>query len=124
MSAPRDMSGPVGILGKLAVDVKTDYRLALNFMVMLNINLALLNLLPLPVLDGGHILMALYEIVTRRRVGVRFQEYATTAFAVIPISFMLYVTFYDFHRAPIFRELLRQNSVVETPAPTPAPTRP
>ncbi|MBL9175362.1 MAG: RIP metalloprotease RseP [Verrucomicrobiales bacterium] len=124
----KDMSGPVGILGKLAVDVKTDYRLALNFMVMLNINLALLNLLPLPVLDGGHILMALYEIVTRRRVGVRFQEYATTAFAVLLISFMLYVTFYDVRRAPIFRELLRQNTVVETPAQapaaTPAPTRP
>ena len=51
----KDMSGPVGILGKLALDVKTDFRLALSFMVMLNINLALLNLLPLPVLDGGHI---------------------------------------------------------------------
>ncbi|MCW5559545.1 MAG: RIP metalloprotease RseP, partial [Verrucomicrobiae bacterium] len=116
----KDMSGPVGILGKLAVDVKTDYRLALNFMVMLNINLALLNLLPLPVLDGGHILMALYEIVTRRRVGVRFQEYATTAFAVLLISFMLYVTFYDVRRAPIFGHLLRQKSVVESPAATPA----
>jgi len=116
----KDMSGPVGILGKLAVDVKTDYRLALNFMVMLNINLALLNLLPLPVLDGGHILMALYEIVTRRRVGVRFQEYATTAFAVLLISFMLYVTFYDVRRAPLFGHLLRQKSVVETPAVVPA----
>lgn len=116
----KDMSGPVGILGKLAVDVKTDYRLALNFMVMLNINLALLNLLPLPVLDGGHILMALYEILTRRRVGVRFQEYATTAFAVLLISFMLYVTFYDVRRAPIFGHLLRQKSVVEMPTAPPA----
>ncbi|MBN8247988.1 MAG: RIP metalloprotease RseP [Verrucomicrobia bacterium] len=120
----KDMSGPVGILGKLAVDVKTDYRLALNFMVMLNINLALLNLLPLPVLDGGHVLMALYEILTRRRVGVRFQEYATTAFAVLLISFMLYVTFYDVRRAPIFGHLLRQKSVVEMPAAVPAPAKP
>lgn len=117
----KDMAGPVGILGKLAVDVKTDYRLALNFMVMLNINLALLNLLPLPVLDGGHIVMALYEIITRRRVGIRFQEYATTVFAVLLISFMLYVTFYDLHRAPLIGQLLRQNSVVETPGKSPAP---
>ena len=118
----KDMSGPVGILGKLAVDVKTDFRLALKFMVMLNINLALLNLLPLPVLDGGHILMALYELVTRRRVGVRFQEYATTAFAVLLISFMLYVTFYDVRRASIFGQLLRQKSFVESPrAVEPAP---
>lgn len=127
----KDMSGPVGILGKLAVDVKTDFRLALSFMVMLNINLALLNLLPLPVLDGGHILMALYEIVTRRRVGVRFQEVVTTGFAVMLISFMAYVTFYDVRRAPIFGQLLRQKSVIESPArpanepaPTPAPAKP
>jgi regulator of sigma E protease len=127
----KDMSGPVGILGKLAVDVKTDFRLALSFMVMLNINLALLNLLPLPVLDGGHILMALYEVVTRRRVGVRFQEVVTTGFAVMLISFMAYVTFYDVRRAPIFGQLLRQKSVIESPArpanepaPTPAPAKP
>jgi regulator of sigma E protease len=121
----KDMSGPVGILGKLAVDVKTDYRLALSFMVMLNINLALLNLLPLPVLDGGHILMATYEIIARRRVSLRFQEYATTAFAVLLISFMLYVTFYDVRRAPIFGQLMKQKTVIEqapksdSPAPKP-----
>jgi regulator of sigma E protease len=123
----KDMSGPVGILGKLAVDVKTDFRLALSFMVMLNINLALLNLLPLPVLDGGHILMALYEIVTRRRVGVRFQEVVTTGFAVMLISFMAYVTFYDVRRAPIFGQLLKQKSVIESPArpaSEPAPAKP
>lgn len=112
----KDMSGPVGILGKLAVDVKTDFRLALSFMVMLNINLALLNLLPLPVLDGGHILMALYEIITRRRVGIRFQEVVTTGFAIVLISFMVYVTFYDVRRAPLFGQLLKQKSVVESPA--------
>ncbi len=112
----KDMSGPVGILGKLAVDVKTDFRLALSFMVMLNLNLAILNLLPLPVLDGGHILMALYEVVTRRRIGVRFQEVVTTGFAVVLISFMAYVTFYDVRRAPIFGHLLKQKSVVESPA--------
>jgi regulator of sigma E protease len=122
----KDMSGPVGILGKLALDVKTDYRLALSFMVMLNINLALLNLLPLPVLDGGHILMALYELATRRRVGVRFQEVVTTGFAVLLISFMLYVTFYDIRRVPLFGQLLKQKSVIEqpvqsSPAPPPVP---
>ncbi|MBU6402168.1 MAG: RIP metalloprotease RseP, partial [Verrucomicrobia bacterium] len=51
----RDLSGPVGIFAQLAVWVNTDYRLALDFLVLLNINLAVLNLLPIPVLDGGHI---------------------------------------------------------------------
>jgi regulator of sigma E protease len=111
----KDMSGPVGILGKLAVDVKTDFRLALSFMVMLNLNLAILNLMPLPVLDGGHILMAAYEIVTRRRVSVRFQEYATTTFALLLLSFMLYVTVNDVtRRLPLLRSLLSQESVVDS----------
>ena len=55
----KDLSGPVGILGMLGNQVLIDYRLALSFMVLLNINLAILNLLPIPVLDGGHVIYAL-----------------------------------------------------------------
>ena len=88
-----DLSGPVGIIGVLAVQVNTDYRLALHFLVMLNINLAILNMLPIPVLDGGHIMMAMIERIRRRPLEVRFVEYTTTVFAVLLISFMLYVTF-------------------------------
>jgi regulator of sigma E protease len=118
---PKDMSGPVGIVGKLAADARVDIRLALGFIVMVNINLAILNLLPIPVLDGGHITMALYEIVTRRRVSVRFQETVTAAFAVLLLSFMLYVSFFDVvKRGPLFQALFRQESVVEK-APEPAP---
>lgn len=121
----KDLSGPIGILSNLAVQVKADYRLALNFMVLLNINLALLNLLPLPVLDGGHILMALYEAITRRRISLKIQEYATTAFAVLLISFMLYVTFFDFKRWPLFRSMFDHNTQIEqaepvNPAATPS----
>lgn len=123
---PKDMSGPAGILGKLAADVNADLRLALGFMVMLNINLAVLNLLPLPVLDGGHITMALYEVISRRRVNPRFQEYATMTFAVVLLSFMLYVTFFDLGRARLFRRMFQQKSVIEEPGapkavPAPAP---
>ena len=120
---PKDMSGPVGIFGKLAADARVDIRLALGFIVMVNINLALLNLLPIPVLDGGHITMALYEIVTRRRVSVRFQETVTAAFAVALLSFMLYVSFFDVvKRGPLFKALFKQETVVE-PAPEPGAGR-
>lgn len=111
----RDMSGPVGIIGSLAVEAKTDFRRALRFMVLVNLNLAILNLLPLPVLDGGHILMALYEVITRRKVSVRLQEYATVTFAVLLLSFMVYVTYFDItKRVPLFKALLSQDSVVDT----------
>ena len=53
----KDLSGPVGILAMLGAWLKTDDRLALNFLVLLNVNLAILNMLPIPVLDGGHTVM-------------------------------------------------------------------
>ena len=117
---PSDLSGPVGILSILAVQVKTDYRLALSFMVLLNINLAILNLLPVPVLDGGHILMAIIEGIRRRPLNVKFVEYTTTAFAIVLISFMLYVTIFgDLKRFSIFRGMFSSPVQVEQPANSP-----
>lgn len=115
----RDLSGPVGILGILAHQVNTDYRLALSFLVLLNINLAILNLLPVPVLDGGHILMSVVEKIRRRPLSVRFVEYTTTAFALMLISFMLYVTFFDLNRVPIFKNMFQSESVIEEPDAAP-----
>ncbi|KAB2659753.1 MAG: RIP metalloprotease RseP [Verrucomicrobia bacterium] len=109
----KDLSGPVGIFAMLAKWVNTDYRLALSFLVLLNINLAVINMLPLPVLDGGHITMSLFEAITRRRLSVRFQEYATTIFAVLLISFMVYVTFYDIKRLPLFKAFITQETHIE-----------
>jgi len=122
---PSDLAGPVGIISFLAVKVNTNFRLALSFLVMLNINLAIINLLPIPVLDGGHILMALLERVRRRPLDVRVVEYTTTVFAVLLISFMLYVTFFDLKRLPLIRVLFNQESQIEQPAkPAPAPASP
>jgi regulator of sigma E protease len=120
----RDLSGPVGIFGVLAVQANTDYRLALSFLVMLNVNLAILNMLPMPVLDGGHIVMAILERIRRRPLEIRFVEYTTTAFAVLLISFMLYVTFFDIQRIPLFNAMFNRESQIEQPekpADSPAP---
>lgn len=109
----KDLSGPVGILAMLGAQVNTDYRLALSFLVLLNINLALINLLPVPVLDGGHILIALIERVRRRPVSVKVLEYATTVFAVLLISFMLYVSFFDLKRMPLFKSMYNRGAQIE-----------
>lgn len=119
----KDLSGPVGIISALAVQVKTDYRLALSFLVLLNINLAIINMLPIPVLDGGHILMAVIEWIRRRPLELRLVEYITTGFAVLLISFMLYVTVFDIERLPLIRTLLHRDSQIqqsEKPAAVPA----
>jgi len=71
------------------------WRLALWFSVVLNVNLALMNLLPIPVLDGGHITFALFEIITRRPVHYRILEIVNTGAALMVIGFMLFITFFD-----------------------------
>jgi len=80
--------------------------------VLLNVNLAILNLLPLPVLDGGHIVMSLIESIIRRPLPVKIQEYATTAFAVLLISFMLFESFQDVKRFKLFRAMFQQENQV------------
>ena len=120
----KDLSGPVGILAILAAQVNTDYRLALSFLVLLNVNLAILNLLPVPVLDGGHIIMSVIEKIRRRPLSVKFVEYTTTAFAVLLISFMLYVTFFDIRRIPQFKALFKSETQIEQSEKAAEPVQP
>lgn len=108
-----DLSGPPGIFAMLAVQLNTDYRLALSFLVLLNVNLAILNMLPIPVLDGGHIMMSVVEKIRRRPLSARFVEYTTTAFAVLLISLMLFVSVNDFKRFSLFKAMFRGESRIE-----------
>ncbi len=91
------MSGPVQIVRVYYILFENEdgWRQAIWFSVILNVNLALLNLLPLPVLDGGHIVLALVEWVRRRPISGRVLAYVQYAFASLIIGFMLYVTFFD-----------------------------
>lgn len=71
------------------------WRRVLWFSVILNVNLALLNLLPLPVLDGGHITLSLIEAVRRRPVSARILNTIQSGFAILLIGFMIYIAFFD-----------------------------
>jgi len=71
------------------------WRLVLWFSVVLNVNLAMLNMLPLPVLDGGHILLSLVELVRRRAASPRILNWIQSGFAMLLITFMVWIAFYD-----------------------------
>src|SRR5260370_8154183 len=98
--------------------------MALYFLVLLKVNLAVLNLLPVPVLDGGHVLLSIIEKIRRRPISARIQEYATTAFAVLLISFMLYVTFFDIRRLPFFKLIFNPLSHIKEIQPPPETSNP
>jgi regulator of sigma E protease len=92
------LSGPVGIMHVYYIlfEREQGWLLAIWFSVVLNINLALLNLLPIPVLDGGHITLAIVEAIRRRPINVRVLEVIQNLCALTIIGFMIYVTFFDF----------------------------
>ncbi|MBR6663513.1 MAG: site-2 protease family protein, partial [Alphaproteobacteria bacterium] len=66
------------------------------FMALLSINLGLINLFPIPLLDGGHVVIYLLEIVSRREINDRIKEYIFRFGLFILISLMLFATYNDF----------------------------
>ena len=94
----KNLSGPVGIFNLLWNMIQIGFVAALSFTCMININLAILNLLPIPVLDGGHICFSLWEGITRRRVPAKVISILVQIFAVLLIGAMLLLTWRDFGR--------------------------
>jgi regulator of sigma E protease len=91
------LSGPVGIasLQYQLLQMDDGWRRILAFMVLFNVNLAVLNMLPFPVLDGGHITLAILEKIFRRPVKAKPLEVLQTTCALALISLMLFVTSKD-----------------------------
>jgi regulator of sigma E protease len=91
------LSGPVGIGTMLYRLLQTDdgWRRIIAFMVLFNVNLAVLNMLPFPVLDGGHITLAVLEKIFGRPVKAKPLEVLQTICALLLISLMLFVTSKD-----------------------------
>ncbi len=92
------------------------WRLALWFSVLMNVNLAVLNMLPFPVLDGGHITLAIVESIRKRPVSARLLQYIQTGCAALLIGFMVYIAFYDVQELPWKREK-EDAPLVFTPKP-------
>lgn len=96
--SPKWMSGPVGIVHVIQQQWSIGYKDALFWLGTISLNLAILNLLPLPVLDGGYILLSLFEIVTGIRLKLEIVEKIVLPFAIILIAFLIYLTYHDLMR--------------------------
>ncbi|MFH1066749.1 MAG: RIP metalloprotease RseP [bacterium] len=94
----KHLSGPVGIFDKIMELLSIDWRLVLYFGVILNVNLAIINLMPLPVLDGGHIVLCLIEAIRKRPLPPKVIYAIQTSFFFALISLILFVSFYDVRR--------------------------
>ena len=96
---PRHLSGPLGMGTVLFTSVRhSTFSVFIYFMVMISFALAIFNLLPLPVLDGGHIFFGCVELVIRRPLPVKAVKALYLTFAVLLILLMVYATFNDARR--------------------------
>ena len=91
------LSGPVGIGNYLyqMLEAENGWKLILWFAVVLNVNLAVLNILPLPIVDGGHVVLGTLEIIFRRPVGGKILEWIQSGFIFLLLFFFIFVTFKD-----------------------------
>ena len=93
------LGGPQMIVEGIYRSVRHDFWDGVGFLRFLNVNLAVLNLLPIPVLDGGLILFALYALIFRRRVPERIVAVLSTGFMFLLLGAMGLLIFRDAHRS-------------------------
>ena len=95
---PKDVAGPVGIYQLTGEVVKFGWLPVLRFAGILSINLAVMNILPLPALDGGRLWFILAEAVTGKRWFPKAERYIHSVGMLLLIGLLLLVTVADIHR--------------------------
>lgn len=95
---PKWLSGPVGIIQVMQYSWKQSVKDALFWIGAISLNLGFLNLLPIPVLDGGYILMGLFELVTRKKISPKIMERVVFPFVILLIGLIIYLTLQDVSR--------------------------
>ena len=92
------LGGPVMIAQMAGESAKTGFTTLMGFTAFISINLGVLNLLPFPVLDGGHIFILLTEAIVRRKLSVKVRFAIQQTGMLLLLLLMLYITFNDIMR--------------------------
>ena len=96
----KEVGGPI-MIGQAAGEiVQHDIGKLIPFMAMISVNLGIINLLPIPILDGGVILFLLLELVMRRPVSIDKREFAMKVGLALLFLLMIVVFYNDFTRPP------------------------
>ena len=94
----RELGGPITIARVAGERAQGGLKSILEFMAFLGVNLGVLNLLPIPVLDGGHLFFFAAEAVVRRPIGARTREMAQQVGLFLLVSLMLFAVYNDIYR--------------------------
>ena len=94
----RELGGPITIARIAGERAQSGLKNLLEFVAFLGVNLGVLNLLPIPVLDGGHLFFFVAEGIFRRPIGTRVREVAQQVGLVLLVSLMLFAVYNDIYR--------------------------
>jgi regulator of sigma E protease len=98
LTGPRGVSGPVGIVRETATQTQQGPRELLGWIALISLNLGLINMLPIPFLDGGKAFLILIEAVRRRRLDPRYEALTYAVGLALVVIFVIYVTIGDVSR--------------------------
>jgi len=90
--------GGFGSIGKMFPKV-WDWQIFWSMTALLSVILAFMNFLPIPALDGGHVMFLLYEMITGRKPGEKFMEYSQTAGMILLLALLVFANGNDIIRA-------------------------
>ena len=105
-SIPSDVAGPVGIAELTGTVVKIGPYAVLSFVALLSLNLALINVLPIPALDGGRLLFIVIEGIFRKKVNQTIEGYAHMIGMAILLGLIALITLHDLFRIVTGQPLL------------------
>ena len=103
----KQMQGPLGIVQESTRAARRGFGDLVSFMALVSLNLGVLNLLPIPILDGGHIMMLGIEGVLRKDLSLKVKERILTTGMVLLLAVFLFVTFNDITRLLGLENLIR-----------------
>ena len=115
--SPRGLAGPIGIIQIMSYSMKAGLMQFLYVMAFISVNLAVINMLPIPVLDGGHIVTALVEWVRRKPLSMKTMTVVQNIFMAILVALMVLVLANDVLRnwGESISRIIRGTAVGEKP---------
>ncbi|MGM0440749.1 MAG: site-2 protease family protein [Chlamydiota bacterium] len=95
---PKWLGGPIGIVQVIHYGWMVGFKEALFWIAVISMNLGILNLLPIPVLDGGHICLAIIESITKKPLKAKTMERLIIPFVILLIGFFIFLSYNDLLR--------------------------
>ncbi|MDO8609404.1 MAG: M50 family metallopeptidase [bacterium] len=90
-----DVAGPIGIAQYTGQAIKFGKNAVIELIALLSLNLAIVNILPFPALDGGRLVFVFYEWITKKRVNQKIEQYTNLFGFIVLISFAALITIHD-----------------------------